>query len=150
MFFIDQDYIWLNLQQQFDVGPPVLRYWYLDKKLQKQQKNVENYENWKFYLICWCLHGNSKRADKTLSIVLVTMAYCLYYVNVNHTWRFPEGSGRQGSVERYCCNVICGASEVKGLRWDEMKPHKISNFKCLENLRPKRPLIDPGPLSSHE
>ena len=34
-------------------------------------------------------------------------------------WRFPEGSGRQGRVERYCCNVICGApttSEVKGLR----------------------------------
>ena len=32
---------------------------------------------------------------------------------------FPEGSGRQGRVERYCCNVICGApttSEVKGLR----------------------------------
>ena len=27
-----------------------------------------------------------------------------------------------GRVERYCCNVICGApttSEVKGLRWDE-------------------------------
>ena len=33
--------------------------------------------------------------------------------------RFPEGSGRQGRVERYCCNVICGApttSKVKGLR----------------------------------
>ena len=37
----------------------------------------------------------------------------------NGVWRFPEGSGRQGRVERYCCNVICGAlttSEVKGLR----------------------------------
>ena len=35
-----------------------------------------------------------------------------------------EGSGRQGWVERYCCNVICGdptTSEVKGLRWDVMK-----------------------------
>ena len=21
-------------------------------------------------------------------------------------WRFPKGSGRQGTVERYCCNVI--------------------------------------------
>ena len=34
-------------------------------------------------------------------------------------WRVPEGSGRQGRVERYCCNIICGApttSEVKGLR----------------------------------
>ena len=37
----------------------------------------------------------------------------------NGVWRFPEGSGRQGRVERYCCNVIRGApttSEVKGLR----------------------------------
>ena len=33
--------------------------------------------------------------------------------------RFPEGSRRQGRMERYCCNVICGApttSVVKGLR----------------------------------
>ena len=33
--------------------------------------------------------------------------------------RFPEGSGRQGKVERFCCNFICGAlSTVKitGLR----------------------------------
>ena len=37
----------------------------------------------------------------------------------NGVWRFPERSGRQGRMERYCCNVICGASmtsEVKGLR----------------------------------
>ena len=36
--------------------------------------------------------------------------------------RFPEGSGRQGRMERYCCNVICGApttSKVYGLRWDD-------------------------------
>ena len=26
------------------------------------------------------------------------------------------------------------------------KPHKISNFKFSENLRPKMPLIDPGPF----
>ena len=41
----------------------------------------------------------------------------------NGVWRFPEGSGRQGRMETYCCNVICGApttSNVKGLRWDEM------------------------------
>ena len=34
-------------------------------------------------------------------------------------WRFPEGSRRQGKVERYCCNVICGAQitvKVKGMR----------------------------------
>ena len=40
----------------------------------------------------------------------------------NGVWRFHVGSGRHGWVERYCCNVICGAlttSEVKGLRWDE-------------------------------
>ena len=39
--------------------------------------------------------------------------------------RFPEGSGRQGRVERYWCNVIRGApttSEIKGLR-DEMRIH---------------------------
>ena len=38
--------------------------------------------------------------------------------------RCPEGSGRQERMERYCCNVICGApttSKVKGLRWDEMR-----------------------------
>ena len=37
----------------------------------------------------------------------------------NGVWRFPEGSGRQGRMERYCCNVIYGApttSKVKGLR----------------------------------
>ena len=41
----------------------------------------------------------------------------------NVVWRFPEGSGRLGRMETYCCNVICGAPttfEVKGLRWDEM------------------------------
>ena len=41
----------------------------------------------------------------------------------NGVWRFPEGSGRQKSVERYFCNIICGSpttSEVMGLRWDEM------------------------------
>ena len=40
----------------------------------------------------------------------------------NGVWKFPEGSGRQGREERYCCNVICDApttSEVKGLRWEE-------------------------------
>ena len=47
----------------------------------------------------------------------------------NGVWRFPEGSGRQGRVERYCCNVICGApttSEVKGLRWDDDKTKKMT------------------------
>ena len=42
----------------------------------------------------------------------------------NGVWRFPRGSGRQGKVENYCCNVTCGAptaAEVKGLRWDEIK-----------------------------
>ena len=41
----------------------------------------------------------------------------------NGLWRFSEGSGRQWGVERYCCNVICGApttSEVQGLRRDEI------------------------------
>ena len=34
-------------------------------------------------------------------------------------WRFAEGSGRQGKVERYSCFVIFGAlttAKVKGLR----------------------------------
>ena len=37
----------------------------------------------------------------------------------NGLLRFHKGSRRQGRVEMYCCNVICGApttSEVKGLR----------------------------------
>ena len=50
----------------------------------------------------------------------------------NGVWRFPEGSGRQGRMERYCCNVIGGApttSKIKGLRW-EMK-----YFGCYGNLK---------------
>ena len=27
----------------------------------------------------------------------------------NGVWRFPEVSGRQEKVKRYCCNVVCGA-----------------------------------------
>ena len=52
--------------------------------------------------------------------------------------RFPVGSRRQGRVERYCCNVICGAPttpEVKGLRWEEcqvacwkVRTNYISNY----------------------
>ena len=37
----------------------------------------------------------------------------------NGVWRFPEGSGRQGKVNLYCCNVICGTPttvKVKGQR----------------------------------
>ena len=48
----------------------------------------------------------------------------------NKVWRFLEGSGRQGRVERYCCNVICGAtttSKVKGLRLDAKLP--ITSYK---------------------
>ena len=37
----------------------------------------------------------------------------------NGVWRFPEGSGRQGRVERYCCNVICGGSTTKVEMRDE-------------------------------
>ena len=47
-------------------------------------------------------------------------------------WRFPEGSGRRGRVERYCCNVICGApmtAEVEGLR-DELTK-LIKALSCL-------------------
>ena len=37
----------------------------------------------------------------------------------NGVWRFLDGSGRQGLVERYCCNAIRGATatvQVMGLR----------------------------------
>ena len=53
----------------------------------------------------------------------------------NGVWRFPEGSGRQGRVERYCCNVICGAlltSEVKDLRYDDAFDHQ--NAQIFEKL----------------
>ena len=46
----------------------------------------------------------------------------------NGVWRFPEGSGRKGKVERYCCNVICGSpttAEVKGLSRDEQHCYKF-------------------------
>ena len=44
----------------------------------KMKKNVKN------GIFCRCLHGNSEHANKFLSIVLVTMACCLYYVKVNY------------------------------------------------------------------
>ena len=50
---------------------------------------------------------------------------------------FPEGSGRQGRVERYRCNVICGAPtnfKVKGLRYTEYKK-KRKKSKMLSYLR---------------
>ena len=34
----------------------------------------------------------------------------------NGVWRFPEGSGRQGKVERHCCNVVCAAPTTAKLR----------------------------------
>ena len=40
-------------------------------------------------------------------------------MDMNGVWRFREGSGRKGKVERYCCKVICGARttvKVKGMR----------------------------------
>ena len=38
----------------------------------------------------------------------------------NGVWRFPEGSKRQGRMERYCYNVMCGAMTTsEGLRWDD-------------------------------
>ena len=40
----------------------------------------------------------------------------------NGVWRFPEGGRRQRKVEKYCCNVICGAPttvKVKGLTYEE-------------------------------
>ena len=56
----------------------------------------------------------------------------------NGVWRFPVGSERQGRVERYCFNVICGAlttAEVKRLRWDERQVDgwKV-RAKCLSIL----------------
>ena len=37
----------------------------------------------------------------------------------NAVWRFPVGSKRPGRVERYCCNVTCGASTTSGskVKW---------------------------------
>ena len=31
-------------------------------------------------------------------------------------WSFPDGSRRQGKVEMYCCNIICGARRPSSLR----------------------------------
>ena len=57
----------------------------------------------------------------------------------NGVWRFPEGSGRQGRVERYYCNVICGApttSEFKGLRWDDdIREHTYIHEHALTYVR---------------
>ena len=65
----------------------------------------------------------------------------------NGVWRVPEDSGRQGRIERYCCNVICGApttSKVKGLRWDGMKHCK----PCIKiNNWLLRPLTDRNCMS---
>ena len=65
----------------------------------------------------------------------------------NGVWRFPEGSGRQGRVERYCCNVICGApttSEVKGQRRDEkMRSYRIAHFCLFQTIDCCNPLAVP-------
>ena len=37
-------------------------------------------------------------------------------IDRNRVWRFPEGSGRQGRVERYCCSVICDATTTEMMR----------------------------------
>ena len=47
-----------------------------------------------------------------------------YKMDSNGVWRFPECGGRQGNVERYCCNVVCGVAttvKVKGLKWEEVR-----------------------------
>ena len=52
----------------------------------------------------------------------------------NGVWRFPEGSGRQGRMERYCCNVTCGAlttSETETEMRDEMRPSFYKTFYLL-------------------
>ena len=58
----------------------------------------------------------------------------------NGVWRFLEGSGRQGRMQRYCFNVIYGApatSKVKGLRWDEIKTSVLNllfQYNWIHNL----------------
>ena len=59
-------------------------------------------------------------------------------------WRFPEGSKRQGRVERYCCNVICGAkttSDVKGLRWNEIGICFLLHNSTIQIFSYRKPLI---------
>ena len=76
----------------------------------------------------------------------------------NGVWRFPEGSPRQGRMERYCSNIICGApttSGVKGLRW-EIHLKWCYIFKILRDctlyLRPQWVAKDPSFLhaDSHD
>ena len=85
-------------------------------------KETENQMVWPLLKILW--HGEdnsagnserSKKARKTEE----EMGRKHHGMDSNGVWRFPEGSRRQGRVERYWCNVICGApanSEIKGLR----------------------------------
>ena len=49
----------------------------------------------------------------------IPITHCNFMALLANVWRFPEGSGKQERVERYCCNIIRGApttSNVKGLR----------------------------------
>ena len=67
----------------------MVQYWKLNWKLLKQQKNVINPEKCHFHVVCRRLHGNSERATRHLSIFLVTLTYCLYYVTVFYQpWSF--------------------------------------------------------------
>ena len=62
--------------------------------------------------------GDSERSKKERKTV-EGMGRLHQGMDGNGVWRFPEGSGRQRRVKRYCCNIIYGApttSEVKGLR----------------------------------
>ena len=64
--------------------------------------------------------------------------------------RFPEGSGRQERMERYCCNIICGAptiSKVKGLRWDEMRWDSTNQSFKQPNYKSHKKDIAPAPSS---
>ena len=90
-------------------------------------KETETQMVWPHLKILWHSEdnsaGDSERSKKERKTV-EEMGKWHQGMDGNGIWRIPEGSGRQGRMERYCCNVTCGSpttSAVKGLRWEEMK-----------------------------
>ena len=77
---------------------------------------------WPHLMIIWHSEDNSARDSERGKKERKTEEEMGRYhqgMDGNGVRRFSEGSGRQGKIERYCCNVIFGVpktSKVKALR----------------------------------
>ena len=72
---------------------------------------------WPHLKILWHGEDNSARErSKKEGKTETEMGKLHQGMDRNGVWRFPESSGRQESMKRYCCNVICGAPKTSKVR----------------------------------